>query len=432
MRVLRIAAVAVAAFVVLPSCSTVGVGTPVFKADFARAVQVFPGVKVRVLGVNVGVVTDIRDVAGSAEVTFRLDRGVKLPAGVQAAVVPVSLLGERYIQLFPAYQRGPVLKAGSTIPLSRTAVPSEPDDLLRALENYMGQLDPNTVSAFVNNAATILQGTGSDLNQLIAHGASVMQTLDAKGGDLAQMTVELNKLAQALSTRQQALGQLIRSYDTVSGTLTSNRQALEGTITGLNAAAVQLASLLIAHKSSLESDVATLTRTGRTLSRNAETFAQTGHWATLLFMAASRAVDYNKDWLRLGNQGQELGALILLRLEQRLEGLCAAANTPTCSTPTYWAIHVPKLFCFTLTCPTASAPGTGNPDAAAKQLTTALQRIKKIHDAMSSQATAQDTTIESLIRRLLDQTVGNPFGLGGLPNDPFGLSVPATAGGGLP
>ena len=63
--------------------------------------------------------------------------------------------------------------------------------------------------------------------------------------DLAQLIVELNKLTLALSTRQAAIGRLIRNYDGVVGTLNANRQALEGTITGLNAAATQLASLLV-------------------------------------------------------------------------------------------------------------------------------------------------------------------------------------------
>ena len=89
--------------------------------------QVFPGIKVRVLGVDVGHVTDVANTEDGVRVAFRVDDPeTRLPADVKAAVVPVSLLGERYIQLFPAYDGGPVLNPGTTIPLSRTAVPSEP------------------------------------------------------------------------------------------------------------------------------------------------------------------------------------------------------------------------------------------------------------------------------------------------------------------
>ncbi len=282
---------------------------PTYKAEFSRAVQVFPAVKVRVLGVDIGRVTSVRNVGGGVEVAFKVTRqDIQLPADVKAAVVPMSLLGERYIQLFPAYDGGPTLKPGSSIPLARTAVPAEPDELLRSLQDYMGAIDPKTVSQFVENAAKILQGNGQQLNDLIHNAAGVMATLSGKRDDLAGLVVELNKLTVALSTRQQAIGRLIENYGAVTGTLDANRAALEGTITGLNQAAIQLASLLIDHRTALHADIKSLTRTTRTLSRNADLLAETGHWATRLFLAASRAVDYQRDWLRLGNQGQELGA----------------------------------------------------------------------------------------------------------------------------
>jgi virulence factor Mce-like protein len=381
------------------------IGAPTYKAEFSRAVQVFPAVKVRVLGVDIGQVLSVRNATKGVEVTFRVTRtDIELPANVQAAVVPMSLLGERYIQLFPAYQGGPTLKAGSTIPLSRTAVPSEPDELLRSLQDYLGAIDPNTVTGFVENAAKILQGNGEQLNDLIRNAATVMATLSGKRDDLAGLIVELNKLTVALSTRQEAIGRLIQNYGAVTGTLNENRAALEGTITGLNQAAVQLASLLIDHRTALHADIKSLTRTSRTLSRNAETLAETGHWATRLFMAASRAIDYDHDWLRLGNQGQELGALILMRLEERLIDLCQDAGVPSCSTPTYWATKVPQLFCFTSVClpsKNVAAPSTA--------LIQAFQGIPELQEALSTQAFQKGMTVDTLVTALLQRTVGSPW-----------------------
>jgi len=397
----RLLATLVAALVPLSGCSFVGHGPRVYHAQFVRAVQVFPAVKVRVLGVDVGRVMDVRDVAGGVDVTFQVNRDVRLPAGVQAAVVPMSLLGERFIQLFPAYQGGPSLPDGATIPESRTAVPAEPDELLRSLQDYLGAIDPKTVTAFVQNAAAVLQGTGADLNRLIEHGASVMETLASKRDDLAQLIVELDKLTVALSTRQAALGRLIRSYDTVAGTLTANRASLEGTILGLNQAAAQLATLLIAHRAPLRSDVETLTRAGQTLDRNAAAFAETGHWATRLFLAASRAADYDKQWLRLNNQGQELGALILMRLEQRLMELCQQAHAGKCTKPGFWSKHVPGLFCFDPGCPLA-------PNNQKGALLGAIKGVPSLSALLVSQAKDEGRTMQWLIGRLLDKTIGNP------------------------
>lgn len=407
----RIALLVVAGLIALSGCSFGGPGPRTYTAQFSRAVQVFPAVKVRVLGVDVGVVTDVRNVRRGVEVTFRIDDPeVKLPADVGAAVVPMSLLGERYIQLVPAYAGGPSLPGGSTIPLSRTAVPAEPDELLRSLQNYLGGIDPQNVTRAVENVAQVVEGKGEDLNRLIEHGAGVISALSQKRDDLAQLIVELNKLTLALSTRQAAISRLITNYGAVTGTLDDNRRALEGTITGLNDAATQLASLLVAHRNPLRRDVETLATAGRTLDRNAFALSLTTKWATRLFRAASRAADFNRNWLRLSNQGQELGALILLRLQERLQDLCRDAGAPRCQTPQFWARKVPALFCFQEICPMSM---NRNRDAGV-QLFQALQSQPQVYEFMSRQTGAQDLDVQSLIDLLLRRTLGDPFAWWGL------------------
>ncbi len=426
----RVVALTVIGGILLAGCSGGGGGGRVYKAEFSRTIQLFPAAHVRVLGVNVGEVLSTVNVGNGVLVTFRVDDpSIQIPSDVKAAIVPMSLLGERYIQLFPAYTSGPTLPSGATIPLSRTAVPSEPDELLQSLQNYMGALDPNTVTQFVENASKMLQGNGTRLNGLIQFGSELMRTLSAKRNDLAALFVQLDKLTDALATRQKAIRTLIQSYNAVTGTLNANRAALEGTIQGLNDAAVQLASLLIAHKNTLHQDVESLTRTGRTLSKNVNQLAETGHWAVLLFQAATRAVDYDHAWLRLGNQGQELGALILLRLQQRLAELCLANGDQQCGTMGYWSQAVPSLFCFqpagcgggggggggggpgTATATSARAPQRGSASyqaSVARALTRAVNASPKVHTAMKSQAKSSGTTVYLLMKKLLDETVGNP------------------------
>jgi phospholipid/cholesterol/gamma-HCH transport system substrate-binding protein len=395
-----------AGLIALSGCSFRGSASRTYRAEFSRAIQVFPAVKVRVLGVDVGQVTDVRNTRRGVQVTFRIDDpNLKLPADVGAAVVPMSLLGERYIQLVPAYAGGPSLPDGSTIPPSRTAVPAEPDELLRSLQDYLGGIDPKNVISLIQNAAQVVEGKGQDLNRLIEHGAAVISALSEKRDDLAQLIVELNKLTLALSTRQVAIARLINNYGAVTGTLDANRSALEGTITGLNDAATELASLLVAHRNPLRKDIETLTTAGRTLDRNAQALSLTAFWATRLFRAASRAVDFNHNWLRLSNQGQELGALILLRLQERLQDLCREAGALKCQKPGFWAAKVPNLFCFQDVCPMANKQ---NQDARA-QLALAVESQPKVSQYMARQAQAWNLDVQSLIDVLLQRTLGDPY-----------------------
>ncbi|MGH2734551.1 MAG: hypothetical protein ACRDKZ_03140, partial [Actinomycetota bacterium] len=172
-----------------------------------------------------------------------------------------------------------------------------------------------------------------------------------KRDTLASLIENFNQVTQTLSTRQEGIASLINTYNSVARTLNANRSALEGTIDGLNQASAQLAGLLTAHRNPLGADVKALTRTARTLRRNVRAFARTGRWADRLFSAASRAVDYERDWLRLNNQGDPLFELLEYRLRDRLVGVCMRLNIEDCQTPAFWAQRLPDLFCLQGSCP---------------------------------------------------------------------------------
>ena len=346
-------ALAILSCVLLASaCSPGGDDAREFTAEFSRAVQVFPGNSVRVLGVTVGRVTSVENAEGAVRATFKIENPeISLPDDVNATIVPVSLLGERYIQLYPAFEGGPKLEEGATIPLDRTTVPVEQDELLRSLQDYFGELDPQKVADFVTTTARVLQDNGDDLNRLIHTGSSVIGTLSDKRDTIARLITEFESLTDTLLTRQATIERVIHSYNAVAKSLNMNRDALEGTITGLNEASVQLASLLIDHSAPLDSDIDALTRTARTLADNVTTFARTGKWADRLFSAASRAVDFDRQWLRLGNQGAPLIELLEHRLRDRLVGVCLRLEIEDCAVPSFWAEEFPDMFCLPGSCP---------------------------------------------------------------------------------
>jgi hypothetical protein len=234
----------------------------------------------------------------------------------------------------------------------------------------------------VANAAEILRGNGTRLNNLIHHGTDVLEELSSKRSDLARIIVQFDKVSRALATRQKAIAGLIHSYNDVAGTLVTNRVALEGTIGGLRDAALELSSLLIAHRDALHPDIENLTRTGQTLSKNVNRLAHTGRWASRLFHAAHRAVDFQKNWLRLNNHGQALEALIMMRLKQRLTQLCKDLGLPDCSQPSYWAQNVPTMFCFKDHCEAAPELPANPID----QLTEAINQVPELVNTLLEKA----------------------------------------------
>src|SRR5688500_18164106 len=95
-----------------------GDGQRTVTAHFDRAVAVYPGPDLRVMGVQIGEVTDVVPDGNSVRVEMVYDQEYKLPADAKAAVVTPTLVADRYVQVFPAYGKGAVVPDGADRPRS--------------------------------------------------------------------------------------------------------------------------------------------------------------------------------------------------------------------------------------------------------------------------------------------------------------------------
>jgi len=149
-----VVALVAAAFAVWPRNQTMHV-----TGMFSRAVGLYPGSDVRVLGVPIGTVISVTPEGDQVAVEFEYDAAVKIPANAMAAVVSPSLVSDRYVQLLPAYTSGPVMTSGSTIARDHTAVPVELDRISQSLDDLMVALGPD--GANKNGALSRLLDTGA-------------------------------------------------------------------------------------------------------------------------------------------------------------------------------------------------------------------------------------------------------------------------------
>ncbi|NED70021.1 mammalian cell entry protein, partial [Streptomyces sp. SID10244] len=70
---------------------------------------------------------------GDVEIKMQVDKDTPIPADAKAVVVAQSLVSGRFVQLTPVYAGGPKLAASADIPMNRTAVPVEWDDIKKQL-----------------------------------------------------------------------------------------------------------------------------------------------------------------------------------------------------------------------------------------------------------------------------------------------------------
>ncbi|ODR19643.1 MCE family protein [Mycolicibacterium porcinum] len=262
-RVLRIG-IASALTVILVVAITV-VATPwwdrvrdnTFTAYFANTNGLYTGDEVRILGVAVGTVESIEPQLDSAKVTFTVDKQYSVPAEVQAAILSPSLVSARALQLVPAYESGPKLADGATIPRERTAVPVEWDDLRQQLEKLTDSLQPATpggpsaVGDFVNSAADNLRGQGDTARDTVIKLSQAVSALGDHSTDIFSTVRNLQLLVSALSSSSDLLASFNTNLADISTVLSNTPDEVAAATAGLDTAVNDLRGFVAENRDGL-------------------------------------------------------------------------------------------------------------------------------------------------------------------------------------
>ena len=192
---------------------------------FDNANNIFAGDAVVILGVAVGKIDKIEPQPDRVKISFWYDDKYKVPADAKAVILSPNLVTVRALQLTPAYTGGPVLANGTVLPLARTAVPVEWDDLRAQLEKLTDILQPtqpggvSTLGAFVNTAAANLRGEGADISGAVVKLSQAVSALADHSGDLYGTFKNLAALVSALHDSADLLRHLNQNLAAVTGAL---------------------------------------------------------------------------------------------------------------------------------------------------------------------------------------------------------------------
>ncbi|OOK64606.1 mce related family protein [Mycobacterium kansasii] len=115
-------------------------------AYFPAANALYPGDKVQIMGLQVGKIDSIEAAGDKMKVTFHYQNQYKVPANASAVILNPTLVASRSIQLEPPYKGGPVLADNAVIPIERTQVPVEWDELRNSITNIIDKLGPPSSS----------------------------------------------------------------------------------------------------------------------------------------------------------------------------------------------------------------------------------------------------------------------------------------------
>ena len=246
-------------------------------AYFPRTVSLYEGSDVRVLGVAVGEIQEVPPEGTQVKVVVTYDDEVKIPADAKAVIISPSIVGDRYIQLTPAYEGGDVLADNISLDESRTAVPLELDQIYSSLDRLTVALGPNganqngALTDLLETTAENFGGQGAKFKQTIEDFGTFSATLENNKEELFGSLAELEGFVSTLAENDTTVRQFNRSLADVSTMLSGESDELTAALANLSTALGQVGSFVRENKASLGRNITGLNRVAKILvKRRAE------------------------------------------------------------------------------------------------------------------------------------------------------------------
>ena len=240
-------------------------------AYFSAANALYAGDKVQIMGLKVGLIDKIEPAGDKMKVTFHYENQYKVPANASAVILNPTLVASRAIQLEPPYKGGPVLANNAVIPMERTQVPVEWDELRNSITNIISKLGPTEAQPtgpfgeVINSFANGLEGKGKQLNTTLDSLSRALTALNEGRGDFFAVVKSLALFVNALHQDDKQFVALNQNLADVTGRLASSDQALASALRQLDSLLTTVRPFLDKNREVLTHDVNNLATVTNTL-----------------------------------------------------------------------------------------------------------------------------------------------------------------------
>ena len=259
-------------------------------ADFPRTVSLYEGSDVKILGVAVGKVDSVVPSGTKVRVKLHYDAKYKVPADAKAVVISPSIVGDRFVQLTPAYDGGQVMAKSATLGIDKTATPLELDEIFRSLNDLNIALGPNgankadaggvgPLTRLLDSTARNFGGQGVQFNKTLKNLGAFTKTLADNKDQLFGTLSQVEKFTNTLSKNDQTVRDFNDSLASGANLLADERQDLAAVLRNLSVAMTQVRSFVKENRASLTSNISGLTRISKTLVKQRDALDKTLKYA---------------------------------------------------------------------------------------------------------------------------------------------------------
>jgi phospholipid/cholesterol/gamma-HCH transport system substrate-binding protein len=236
-------------------------------AYFPTTTALYAGDSVQIMGVQVGQIDAIEPAGDKTKVTFHYRNRYRVPADVTASIVNPSLVASRQIQLSPSYTDGPVLQDDAVIPIERTQVPVEWDELRDQVKRLVVGLGPTPeqpngpLGDLVESFSDGLAGKGGQINDTLKALSDAVTTLNEGRGDFFAIVRSLALFVNALHQSDHQLVELNGNLAQFTDSFTHGDKELGDTLQALDRLLPTVRTFVADNGSTLAHDINNLATT---------------------------------------------------------------------------------------------------------------------------------------------------------------------------
>lgn len=262
--------VAILLFIALYNTMTNNVAgeTKTLHAEFVHVSGLRAGDDVRISGVKVGRVADIRVKDDrTAQVTFTVQDDQRISTTTRLVMRYQNLLGQKYLALTPGARPGEPLVDGAEIGLNRTDPGFDLTALLNGFEPLFNVLSPEDMNTLAANIIAVLQGESGSVESLLGETAELTSFLADRDEVFGQVVDNLTPVIDNLAANSDSFDTALVELRKLVKALNKGRgdffDSLEGISTNLDSTATLVEKL----RPSLKTDIRALRALGATFKR---------------------------------------------------------------------------------------------------------------------------------------------------------------------
>ncbi len=259
----------------------VGIGRYTLSADLPVSGGLYRTANVTYRGATIGKVTAVEPTNTGVHVTMSIDDSYQIPVDATANVHSVSAVGEQYLDLVSDGDRGKYLSAGQNI--TKGTVPEDIGTALDAIDRGLAALPKDKIASVLDQTSQAVGGLGptlhrlvdstqsltgelqahtTDINDVIAKAAPLLNSQAASAGEIRQWIHNLNVIATQTAAQDPQLKSVLTNaaptLDTANDVLGGVRESLPQTLANLDI----VTGLLLRYRQGIEQVLVLLPQVG--------------------------------------------------------------------------------------------------------------------------------------------------------------------------